>query len=132
MKVNASCAPNKNFRVEEIPDKPGFALARFFENVVENEKKIDDKTIKEYNYDEYHLIMPYYDNIEKDVSANIENLMTQAKYEEEEKNTIPNLKGQISELEEQKSKLEEQTTDMQLALCDVYEQMLSVTSTTKE
>ena len=53
MKVNASCAPNKNFRVEEIPDKPGFALARFFENVVENEKKIDDKTIKEYNYDEY-------------------------------------------------------------------------------
>ena len=44
MKVNASCAPNKSFRVEEIPDKPGFALARFFENVVENEKKIDDKT----------------------------------------------------------------------------------------
>ena len=89
MKVNASCAPNKNFRVEKIPNKPGFALARFFENVVGNEKKIDDKTIKEYNYDEYHLILPYYDNIEKDIPANIENLMTQAKYEEEEKNTIP-------------------------------------------
>lgn len=126
MKVNASCAPNKNFCVEEIPNKPGFALARFFENVVENEKKIDDKTIKEYNYDEYHLIIPYYDNIEKDVSANIENLMIQAKYEEEEKNTIPNLKNQTSKLEKQKSKLEEQVTDMQLALCDVYEQILSI------
>lgn len=126
MKVNASCAPNKNFYVEEIPNKPGFALARFFENVVENEKKIDDKTIKEYNYDEYHLIMPYYDNIEKDISANIENLMIQAKYEEEEKNTILNLKAQISELEKQKSKLEGQVTDIQLALCDVYEQTFSI------
>ena len=27
--------------------------------------------------------MPYYDNIKKDVSANIENLMIQAKYEED-------------------------------------------------
>ena len=42
------------------------------------------------------------------------------------------LEDQINELKKQKSKLEKQTTDMQLALCDVYEQMLSVTSTTKE
>lgn len=132
MKVEGSVAPSKNYSVEQIPNNPKFALVRFYENVEKVEKNIDDTTYTSYTYDEYHLELPYYPSLEVDVGANINNLLTQAKYEEAEKNTIPNLKDQVKTLEEQKKQLEEQATDMQLALCDVYEQMLSVTSTAKE
>lgn len=132
MKVEGSVAPSKNYSVEQIPNKPEFALARFYENVQEVEKTMDDTTYTVYTYDEYHLEFPYYSNLEIDVAANVDNLLTQAKYEEAERNTIPNLKNQIKVLEEQKEQLEEQATNMQLALCDVYEQMLSAVSTTEE
>lgn len=54
--------------------------------------------------------------------------------QEAEKKTIPNLQQQVEDLETEKEaltkkigSLESQITDAQLALCDVYEQVIAVT-----
>ena len=56
---------------------------------------------------------------------------------EEQGKTIPSLQQQVADLETDKAALTEkvtslegQVTDTQMALCDVYEQIVAVTSTT--
>lgn len=125
MKVNASCAPSKNFRVEQTPDKPGFALARFFENVQEVEEDEDDNITKSYVYDEYHLELLYYDNIEADIKANFDNMINQAKIEEEQKGlTVKKLKEENDKLKTQLVESKNTITNLQVTLCNFYENSL--------
>lgn len=63
--------------------------------------------------------------------------LAQAKLHEAEGKTIPSLQQQVADLETDKAALTEkvtslegQVTDTQMALCDVYEQIVAVTSTT--
>ena len=121
MRVRGDNAPSNAFSLEEQPNKPGVALVRFYENAEPFEEKRDELTISGWVYDEYHLELNMYD----------------AKLHEAEGKTIPSLQQQVADLETDKAvltekvtSLEGQVTDTQMALCDVYEQIVAVTSTT--
>lgn len=132
MKVRGDNAPSNAFTLEEQPKKPGYVLARFYENAQEFTDTQGDLTISGWEYDEYRLELAQYDGMEEDILAGYDGYLAQAKLLEAEENAIPTLKGQIATLEEEKaalteqvSTLEEQVTDTQIALCDVYEQVIS-------
>ena len=102
MKVRGDNAPANAFSLEEQPDKPGYCLVRFYENVTPFSETQGELTVSGFEYDEYHLELP-------------------AKLAEAEKETIPKLKQQVSDLQSVNEGLSAQITQAQLALCDVYE-----------
>lgn len=121
MKVRGDNAPANAFSLEEQPDKPGFCLARFYENVAPFSETEGELTISGYEYDEYYLELPFYDGISDDILGNFDGYFAQAKLAEAETETIPKLKQQVSDLQSVNEGLTEQITQAQLALCDVYE-----------
>ena len=84
MKVKGDNAPSGAFEVEPHPQKPGIAVVRFFENAQPFEEKSGDLTTKGWEYDEYHLELPLYDNLALDVDAAYDICIQQAKADEEE------------------------------------------------
>lgn len=125
MRTSGSLAPDKNFYVEELPNKPGVALVRFFENIQEVEDTKNDNITKSYTYDEYHLELHYYNNIELDIKANFDNMINQAKIEEEQKSlTVEKLKAENDELKSQLVESKNTITNLQVALCNFYENSL--------
>lgn len=132
MRVRGDFAPSNAFTLEEQPNKPGIALARFYENAQPFEEKREELTVSGWEYDEYHLELEMYDGLSEDILANFNGYLTQAKLNEAEGKTIPALQQQVSDLEADKAALTQkvnsldgQVTDAQLALCDVYEQVLA-------
>ncbi len=121
MKVRGDNAPANAFSLEEQPDKPGFCLVRFYENVAPFSETERELTISGYEYDEYYLELPFYDGISDDILGNFDGYFAQAKLAEAETETIPKLKQQVSDLQSVNEGLTEQITQAQLALCDVYE-----------
>ena len=137
MRVRGDNAPSNAFSLEEQPNKPGVALVRFYENAEPFEEKRDELTISGWVYDEYHLELNMYDGLSEDILGNYAGYLAQAKLHEAEGKTIPSLQQQVADLETDKAALTEkvtslegQVTDTQMALCDVYEQIVAVTSTT--
>ena len=134
MRVRGDNAPSNAFSLEEQPNKPGVALVRFYENAEPFEEKRDELTISGGVYDEYHLELNMYDGLSEDILGNYAGYLAQAKLHEAEGKTIPSLQQQVADLETDKAalvtSLEGQVTDPQMALCDVYEQIVAVTSTT--
>lgn len=137
MRVRGDNAPSNAFSLEEQPNKPGVALVRFYENAKPFEEKRDELTISGWVYDEYHLELNMYDGLSEDILGNYAGYLAQAKLHEAEGKTIPSLQQQVADLETDKAALTEkvtslegQVTDTQMALCDVYEQIVAVTSTT--
>ena len=55
MKVRGDNAPANAFSLEEQPDKPGYCLVRFYENVAPFSETQGELTISGFEYDEYHL-----------------------------------------------------------------------------
>ena len=128
MRVRGDLQPNNAFSLEEQPKKPGYVLVRFFENVEPFKKTDGELTISGYEYDEYHMELANYDGLFDDILNNFDGYLAQAKLQEAEQKTIPNLQQQVADLETEKaslsdkvSSLENQVTDTQIALCDVYE-----------
>lgn len=121
MKVRGDNAPANAFSLEKQPDKPGFCLVRFYENVAPFSETEGELTISGYEYDEYYLELPFYDGISDDILGNFDGYFAQAKLAEAETETIPKLKQQVSDLQSVNEGLTEQITQAQLALCDVYE-----------
>lgn len=108
---------------------------RFFENVQPFEETQGELTISGYEYDEYYLELPLYDGLADDILNSFDGYLAQAKLAEAEGQTIPTLQQQVADLEadktalaEQVTALEGQVTDTQIALCDVYEQVIAATS----
>ena len=137
MRVRGDNAPSNAFSLEEQPNKPGVALVRFYENAEPFEEKRDELTISGWVYDEYHLELNMYDGLSEDILGNYAGYLAQAKLHEAEGKTIPSLQQQVADLETDKAALTEKVTslegqvpDTQMALCDVYEQIVAVTSTT--
>lgn len=137
MKVRGDYAPSNAFSMEEQPNKPGYVLVRFYENAVPFEEKQGELTVSGYEYDEYHLELVYYDNLAEDILSSFDSYFAQAKLAEAEELVIPNLRQQVADLETDKAELtkkvtdlEGQLTDTQLALCDVYEQIVATASMT--
>ena len=83
MRVRGDLPPSGTFTLEEQPKKPGFFLARFFENAVPFEETKDGLTIRGYEYDEYHLELADTGSLREDVLGNFDNLLAQAKDTEE-------------------------------------------------
>ncbi|WP_409969631.1 hypothetical protein RFF05_06895 [Bengtsoniella intestinalis] len=124
MRVRGDLSPNGAFTLEEQPKKPGYSLARFYENVEEFSETVDGLTISGYEYDEYKLELETVDGLSDAITENYNVYLSEAKLAEEEAYTIPTLKERVTQLETEKESLESQLTDTQLALCDVYELML--------
>lgn len=121
MKVRGDNAPANAFSLEEQPDKPGYCLVRFYENVAPFSETQGELTISGFEYDEYYLELPFYDGIYDDILGSFDGHFAQAKLTEAEKETIPKLKQQVSDLQSVNEGLSAQITQAQLALCDVYE-----------
>lgn len=132
MKVRGDRAPSNAFSLEEQPKKPGYVLLRLFENVEAFEETNDGLTISGYQYDEYTLELEDTDGLSNDILGNYAAYLTEAKLKEAEEKTIPTLKDRVSQLEDENSSLntavgglENQLTETQMALCDVYEQVVA-------
>lgn len=121
MKVRGDFMPSNAFTVEERPKRPGYALVRFFENAKPFEETQGDLTIRGYEYDEYHLELPYYSGLADDVLGNFDSYLTQAKLIEAQENTIPQLEQQIADLGEQNAALVAQLAEQDDTLIELYE-----------
>lgn len=83
MKVKGSINPG-TFTVEQIPNHPDKALARFFEHVKPYREEHDGDVVEGYIYDEYHLELPYYPALAVDIEGNFDVYFEQAKLAEQE------------------------------------------------
>jgi len=122
--------------MEEQPNHPGFVLVRFYENAAPFSETKDGLTVSGYEYDEYHLEVEGSNGLSDDILNNYNAYLTEAKLKEAEEKTIPTLKERVAQLEGDNgtlttkvSGLESQVTEAQLALCDVYEQVINSSST---
>lgn len=106
MKVNGSVNPG-SFKLELLPNVPGFALARFFENVEETEEGFE--------YDEYRLRLLYYLNLEQDIEANFSLFVEQAKAQEEQD------KSSDEKITDNKKRTDKQIGDVEDAVCELDE-----------
>ena len=121
MRVRGDNMPSNAFTVEERPKRPGYALVRFFENAEPFEEKQGELTVKGYEYDEYHLELPYYGGLSEDILGNYDAYLAQAKLAEAEKQTIPQLQQQVSDLEQQNTALSAQLAEQDDTLIELYE-----------
>lgn len=104
MRVSGGANPG-SYSLELLPNVPGFALARFFENV--------DETEDGFEYDEYRLRLLHYPGLEQDIDANLALFMEQAKAEEEQAKSVD------AKLAEAKEATDEQFDDVEFALCEL-------------
>lgn len=74
MKVRGDNAPANAFSLEEQPDKPGYCLVRFYENVAPFSETQGELTISGFEYDEYYLELPFYDGIYDDILGQLRRL----------------------------------------------------------
>ncbi len=100
MKVRGDFPPSNVFSVEERPDKPGIALARFFQNARPFTEKQDELTIEGYEYEEYHLELPYYQQLEDDIRNNYDTYLESAIAEEHKRGLTPESLGSRLDIEE--------------------------------
>ena len=126
MRVSGSANPG-SFSLELLPNVPGYALARFFENV--------DETEDGFEYDEYRLRLLYYPNLEQDIEANFDLFVEQAKAEEDQGKSVDEKVAEseertgaaISDVEDAVCDLDESTGDrlsaIEDALCDLDEML---------
>lgn len=79
MKVTADFPPESRFTVEPIPNKKGFCLARFYDNVEEYSQVMDGETTTGWQYDEYHLELRNSGSLKKDIEGNYDVYFKEAK-----------------------------------------------------
>ena len=84
MRVRGDVQPSNAFTLEEQPKKPGYYLARFFENAQECSEEKEGLTGSGWEYDEYHLELADTGSLEEDVLNNYDALLEQAKAAEAE------------------------------------------------
>lgn len=83
MKVRGDNSPGSAFTLEALPNKPGFVLARFYENAQQfTEQRDEGEPIHGWVYDEYHLELEDRPGLEEDVRANFDAILAQAKAQE--------------------------------------------------
>lgn len=79
MKVRGDLKPNSSFTLEEQPKKPGFYLARFYENAKPIEEQHDGFTITGWEYDEYYLEFPESEDLQQKIANNLPVYLQQAR-----------------------------------------------------
>ena len=107
MRVKGDNAPSNAFTLEAQPKRPGFVLARFYENVEPFESTDNGLTTRGFVYDEYRLELESADGLTDDILNNYATYMNEAKLREAEQETIPTLKERVAQLEAEKAQGEE-------------------------
>ncbi len=79
MRVRGDNAPPNAFTYEAEPKKPGFVLARFYENVAPFEETRDGLTMSGFEYDEYHLELADTGDLQSDILNNYDHYFGVAK-----------------------------------------------------
>lgn len=72
MKVSANSAPVLPYSVQRHPQQQGKAIVTLYENVVVT----DENTAA---YDEYSVVVPWYDNLTMDVARNVDKWLASAR-----------------------------------------------------
>jgi hypothetical protein len=118
MKVTSSTSPDKKFSVSPDPRDPSTAIIRFYDNITQISEG--------YEYDEYHLSLPYYKNLSVDIEANISPYFSAAM-----KTEAPSQEKQIALLQSENAILKAKVAELaknldntSLALCDIYEKSI--------
>lgn len=118
MKVTSSTFPDKKFSVSPDPRDPSTAIIRFYDNITQISEG--------YEYDEYHLSLPYYKNLSVDIEANISPYFSAAM-----KTETPSQEKQIALLQSENAILKAKVAELaknldnaSLALCDIYEKSI--------
>jgi len=128
MRVQGDLPPSGSFSIEEHPQKGGVAVVRFFENVQPYSSTVGEGenalTINGCEYDEYKLEVGNYPGLETDIKVQLPTFLAQAKLQEAERNTIPNLKSEVARLSSENEDMAVQIDNAYMAMCDVYEQAL--------
>lgn len=81
MRVKGSLKPGA-FTLEDQPKRPGYMLARFYENAVPYSETRDGATTSGYEYDEYHLELLKTATLESEIEVQYETYLEQAKLNE--------------------------------------------------
>lgn len=106
MRVRGDFAPSAAFTLEQQPDRPGYVLARFFENAREYKETREDQTTTGWEYDEYHLLLADSGGLDADIEAGYVSYLAQAKWSE--RDTDPDsLFDRLSTTEEQLAQADE-------------------------
>ena len=118
MKVTSSTSPHNKFTVSPDPREPATTIIRFYDNITQISEG--------YEYDEYHLSLPYYKNLSVDIEANISPYFSAAM-----KTEAPNQEKQIALLQSENAILKAKVAELaknldntSLALCDIYEKSI--------
>jgi len=106
VRIRGDLQPSAAFTLEAQPKRPGFVLARFFENAVPFEETKDGTTIKGYEYDEYQLELEDTGGLEADITSNFAAYLAQAKAAEPE-SAPEGLENRVATLETSKADKDE-------------------------
>lgn len=79
MKVRGDLPPSRAFTLEPQPDKPGFVLARFYENAVPYTETLEEEAVTGWEYDEYYLEFPDSNGLEAEIEADYDRYLEMAK-----------------------------------------------------
>ncbi|MCM1232183.1 MAG: hypothetical protein NC489_18835 [Ruminococcus flavefaciens] len=82
MRVRGSVSPSTAFSIEQQPNKPGYILVRFYENVQPYREERDDGILTGFEYDEYTLELMATATIEDDIFNQYSMYLEQAKLQE--------------------------------------------------
>lgn len=82
MKVRGDIQPAATFSLTPIPNRPGYVLARFYENARPYTDARDGETVSGYEYDEYRLTLPQTATLEAEIEAQYSLYLEQARLNE--------------------------------------------------
>lgn len=82
MKVRGDIQPAASFSLAPIPNRPGYVLARFYENAKLYTDTRDGETVSGYEYDEYRMTLLQTATLEAEIEAQYSMYLEQAKLNE--------------------------------------------------
>ena len=126
MKIIGDIKPSYKYTIEVHPNKRGYFLIRFFENIKEHTETNSKGELRSgYTYDEYHLVLYGNGNIEEEVANNYAEFFKQAKAHEPV-DEVADLKEEVNRLTEENTAMEEYIATLDEALIQMYEMMAEV------
>lgn len=82
MRVKGDLPPAAAFTLDAAPNRPGYCVARFYENAAPYTETRNGVTESGYVYDEYDMELPMTGTLEDEISAQYETYLEQAKMNE--------------------------------------------------
>lgn len=71
MRVRGDVSPN-TISIETYPQQEGYVEIRLRENITEQTEQINEQPVKYFDYDEYLLVVPNREGLQKDIETNFD------------------------------------------------------------